>query len=261
MSRTRRFTPHVHIKHTNYFRLSAEEDNTVFTVTIGKNVNTTLFQWLEYSIDEGENWSRTYNANNQTITISIPSINTNASVIMRGNGKSMGYSYNTAADYTQIKSNSKRFSASGIIMTLLRGGLADRDTELDETTDFSFRTLFEDTYITHADQLIMPPNVTKDCFNQMFKGCGQLVSAPLLQAETLVHGCYKRMFSGCTSLNYIKMLATDLTHLTPESDNATYQWLVNVSANGTFDKNKYAVWTTRGTSGVPNGWTIRLVDP
>lgn len=261
MSRTRRFTPHVNVKHTNYFRLTAEEDGTVFTMKIGANVSTDLLSYIEYSIDEGESWTTTYNQDNTTVTITIPSIDTNQSVIMRGSGRSLGYYYESNRDYTQIYSNDKKFSVSGLIMTLLRGALADRDTRLDETTEYSFKALLSSTKVTHAHQLIMPPNVTKDCFNQMFHNCKELVSSPLLQAQTLVHGCYKRMFSGCTQLNYVKMMALELTDLTPVSDNATYQWLTSVSSNGTFDKNRYATWTTRGANGVPTNWTINLVDP
>ena len=261
MSRTRRYLPHVKVKHTNYFRLIAEEDDTTFTMTIGANVSTSIFLWIEYSADEGETWTRVNNQDTKTINITMPTINKNQSIIMRGNGKSMGYSWNTTRDYTQIKNNSKKFSVCGIIMTLLKGAWADRNTELDPDTEYSFRTLLADTMVTHAHQLIMPHNVSKDGFNQMFANCTELVSAPLLQSLTLVHGCYKRMFMGCTKLNYIKMLAVELTNLPTASDNATYEWLKNVSSSGTFDKNRNATWTSRGQNGVPNGWTINLVDP
>ena len=180
MSNVRRFLPHVHIKHTNYFRMIAEENNTIFNMTIGKNVSTSIFLWIEYSVDEGETWTHIDNVDNGTVTFSMPSINATQSVIMRGNGKSMGCYYTDKSYYTQIKNNSKKFTVCGIIMTLLKGAWADRNTRLDEGTDYSFRTLFENTKVTHSDRLIMPPNAVKDCFNSMFKGCTELVSAPLL---------------------------------------------------------------------------------
>ena len=261
MDRVRRFLPNVKVIHTNYFRLTAEEDNCVFTLTIGSAVTTSDYLYIEYSVDEGENWTRTYNTDNKKVTITMPPINTGESVIFKGVGRQMGNYYTNASYYSQFKSNDKKFSVSGVLMALLKGEFSDKDTSMDETTEYSFRTLFENTKVTHADKLIMPPNVTKDCFNQMFKGCTLLVSAPLLQAKTIVHGCYKRMFSGCTNLNYIKMLATELTNLPTVSDNATYEWLKNVSSTGTFDKNRYATWTKRGTDGVPTNWAINLVDP
>jgi len=253
--------PHVKIKHTNYFRLTAEEDNVVFRMIIGKNVSTSLLVWVEYSTDDGETWVRTNNINNQTVTIEMPPINTNESIIMRGNGVSMGYYYTTKDDYTQIKNNTKKFSVSGLIMTLLKGAFADKNTRLDDGTEFSFRTLFEATKITHADKLIMPPNAVKDCFNSMFKSCSELVSAPLLQALVLFQGSYKNMFNGCSKLNYIKMLAVDLTNITKETDKPLNQWCTGVSANGTFDKNKNATWNVRGVNGIPTKWEVRLVDP
>ena len=76
MSRIRRFAPHVKVRHTNYFRLIAEESGVTFTMTIGANVPTTSLAWIEYSVDEGKNWNRTYNVNNSKITITMPKINT-----------------------------------------------------------------------------------------------------------------------------------------------------------------------------------------
>ena len=263
MSRTRRYLPHVKVKHTNYFRLIAEEDGTKFYMTIGANVSTSIFLWIEYSVDDGETWTRVYNIDNEKVTINMPTIQTNQSIIMRGNGKSMGCYYTSSAYYTQIKNNSKKFSVCGIIMTLLKGAWADRTTELDPDTDYSFRTLFENTRVTHAHQLIMPPNAVKDCFNSMFKGCPYLVSAPLLQALILYQGSYKNMFNGCTSLNYIKMLAIDITEQSVPNpgERALANWVTNVSEHGTFDKNRNATWNVTGVSGVPTNWTVRYVDP
>lgn len=258
MDRVRRYLPHTKVIHTNYFRMTAEEDGCKFTLTIGSAVTTNHFLYVEYSIDEGENWTRTYNVDRQKVTITMPTINTGQSVIMKGVGRQMGMYYKSSAEYSQIKSNSKKFNVSGVLMALLKGEFSDKNTLLDETTDYSFRTLFENTKITHADKLIMPPNATKDCFNSMFKGCTELVSAPLLQALVLYQGSYKNMFNGCSKLNYIKMLATDITLTTVPNagERALAYWCTGVSANGTFVKNKDATWNVRGDSGVPSGWAI-----
>lgn len=115
MSRTRRYLPHVKVKHTNYFRLIAEENNTDFNMAIGSNVSSSLFHWIEYSVDEGETWTRVYNIDNAEVKFTMPRININQSIIMRGNGKSMGCYYTDKTYYTQIKNNSKKFSVCGII--------------------------------------------------------------------------------------------------------------------------------------------------
>jgi hypothetical protein len=60
------------------------------------------------------------------------------------------------------------------------------------------------------------------------------------------------MFRGCSKLNYIKMLATDIS-----ASNCLYNWVSGVSPTGTFVKNISATWTTTGYSGVPSGWTVK----
>jgi hypothetical protein len=62
------------------------------------------------------------------------------------------------------------------------------------------------------------------------------------------------MFEGCSKLNYIKMLATNIS-----AGNCLTYWVSGVSSTGTFVKNKNATWNVTGVSGVPNGWTIQKV--
>ena len=89
------------------------------------------------------------------------------------------------------------------------------------------------------------------CYDQMFLNCTSLVAAPELPATTLARSCYGSMFSGCKNINFIKMLATDIS--------ASYclsSWVYGVSPTGTFVKSKDATWDVVGTSGVPEGWTV-----
>ena len=89
------------------------------------------------------------------------------------------------------------------------------------------------------------------CYESMFSGCTSLTSAPALLATSLAKYCYMQMFYGCTSLNSITCLATDIS--------ATYclkNWVSNVAATGTFIKAPSNENWNRGTSGIPNGWTI-----
>lgn len=85
----------------------------------------------------------------------------------------------------------------------------------------------------------------------MFKGCTSLTTAPELPATTLASSCYSNMFCKCTSLNYIKMLATDIS-----AYNCLSNWVYGVSATGTFVKSSSATWNAVGKSGVPSGWTV-----
>ena len=119
------------------------------------------------------------------------------------------------------------------------------------------------------------------CYGRMFKNCTSLVTAPMLPATTLPVGCYSNMFSGCaslveapelpalivpatgyssmfndcTNLNYIKMMATDIS-----AGNTMDGWVRNVSPTGTFVKNSAATWNVTGASGIPEGWTVETAD-
>ena len=86
----------------------------------------------------------------------------------------------------------------------------------------------------------------------MFNGCTGLVEAPVLPATTLANHCYNTMFNGCTSLGYIKCLATDIS-----AYNCTYNWVSGVSGSGTFIKDPNMNSWTRGSKGIPSGWTVQ----
>lgn len=89
------------------------------------------------------------------------------------------------------------------------------------------------------------------CYAQMFQGCVTLTNAPELPAENLEGACYSSMFKGCSNLTYIKCMASDTT-----VSGATTDWTDGVYATGTFVKRTSVSWTT-GTSGIPQGWTVR----
>jgi hypothetical protein len=85
----------------------------------------------------------------------------------------------------------------------------------------------------------------------MFEGCTSLTTAPELPATSLTVPCCSYMFYNCTSLNYIKMLATNVS-----GSYCLNNWVFNVSPTGTFVKSKNATWNITGTSGIPEGWTV-----
>ena len=89
------------------------------------------------------------------------------------------------------------------------------------------------------------------CYDRMFEMCTSLTTAPELPATTLADGCYSMMFYNCGKLNYIKMLATDIS--VPDCLN---MWVEGVSPTGTFVKNKNATWNKTGDDGIPSRWTV-----
>ena len=151
-------------------------------------------------------------------------------------------------------------------------------SSLKEIGDSAFKYLFlNNTYLTDASALILPwttlangcyysmfkgctslvaaptlpaTTLAKDCYYNMFYGCIRLVSAPTLPATTLVVYCYGRMFAGCTNLNYIKMLATDIS-----ADSCLASWVDGVASTGTFVKHPDTNLPT-GYDGIPNGWAV-----
>jgi hypothetical protein len=78
------------------------------------------------------------------------------------------------------------------------------------------------------------PNVelVDGCYSDMFRGCTSLTTAPELPATTLAESCYASMFWECTKLNYIKMLATDISAF-----ECLIGWVFDVASTGTFIKN------------------------
>lgn len=103
-------------------------------------------------------------------------------------------------------------TVSGNINSLMWGDeFRDYDTVYEYTTSgdtYGFQKLFEDsTRLVDAGNLVIPtPGFgVKDrfTFNDTFKGCTSLVTAPkTLLFNTLCKSCCRGMFSGCTSLIY-----------------------------------------------------------
>lgn len=119
-----------------------------------------------------------------------------------------------------------------------------------------YEALFKDcTSLTTAPALPATTLAT-NCYYSMFNGCTSLTTAPELPALTLVDGCYRQMFNNCSNLNSVTCLATDISATDILDVVCTKDWLLNVSATGTFTKNpQMSSWTT-GSDGIPTGWTV-----
>jgi hypothetical protein len=59
------------------------------------------------------------------------------------------------------------------------------------------------------------------------------------------------MFYNCKKLNYIKMLATNIS-----ASKCLTNWVSGVASTGTFVKNPTMTSLPTGTSGIPSGWTV-----
>ena len=108
------------------------------------------------------------------------------------------------------------------------------------------------TSLTTAPEL-PATTLASSCYGDMFAGCISLTRAPELPARTLAPACYISMFAGCQNLNYIKMMATDISAIM-----CLTSWVSNVSSTGTFVKNAAATWDNTGV--VPEGWTVQTAS-
>ena len=124
-----------------------------------------------------------------------------------------------------------------------------------ELADGCYNMMFSGcTSLTQAPAL-PATTLSHQCYWDMFSGCTELTTAPELPAVTLSPGCYGQMFNGCTKLGSVKCLATDIT-----ASDCLYNWLRNVSSQGTFVKAPNVQWPT-GSSGIPEGWTVKDDGP
>ena len=106
------------------------------------------------------------------------------------------------------------------------------------------------TSLTTAPAVLPATVLTSNCYEAMFHGCSSLTTAPELPATTLYEYCYSYMFINCIKLNYIKMLATDIS-----AEGCLMIWVDNVAPTGTFVKHPDANIPT-GKGGIPSGWTV-----
>ena len=144
------------------------------------------------------------------------------------------------------------FKLYGNIMSIIYNDNFTGQTTFPNGSTRNFDKLFEDcTGLTDASNLILPATtLTNYCYDFMFNGCSNLVSAPELPATTLINYCYNGMFNGCRKLNYIKCLATNIS-----ASSCTNNWVSGVqTVSGTFITPSSTSWT-RGVKGIPNNWT------
>jgi hypothetical protein len=106
------------------------------------------------------------------------------------------------------------------------------------------------TNLTKAPEL-PATTLANYCYYSMFYNCTSLVTAPELPATTLAEECYANMFLHCRKLNYIKMLATDIS-----ASGCLSTWVSGVSSTGTFVKHPQMTSLPTGSNGIPDGWTI-----
>lgn len=261
-----------------YLVLTSEEDNNSFYINLNANNLGSSAVTIEVSYDNGKYWQTFTSAVGST---NIGTINSGERICIRGLNDTYTFTNKnlSVVNYNYFSSDGK-FKASGNIMGLIYGKDADiYGTSLPNNAPYNFFKLFYNSKVTDISNLKMPattltegcygsmfencdkleraynfelPAITLSdyCYGNMFIGCDNLLDAPTLYAKTLTEGCYQYMFAGCGKLNYIKMLATDIS-----ATNCLDHWVGDVAPTGIFVKDfNLTSIPINSVNGIPVGW-------
>ena len=200
------FNPYVHDYSKDYLTTIARENGTI-SFNIWKNMGTDYITSISYSTNGGETWTTTQNQNNKSEHLVIDvSVNEGDKVLWKGIAQQTGYLDEDEWDYVgSFFSSTAEFDAEGNVMSLLYGDNFIGEAELEY--NYQFAHLFHDyekgkeCLIVNAENLSLPATtLAVGCYENMFRGCTSLTTAPELPATTLATRCYQYMFSGCTNL-------------------------------------------------------------
>lgn len=199
----------------NYLCFTALENGT-FTLTIPLDLPNNVYNYVEYSVDDGSSWIRTNNIDSTQIVVTTPTIPVNNNVLWRGVGSTLG---SNSYSYSHFSSTG-RFDASGCIQSLYHLDDVNNTT----IAKYKYAQLFYNCKtIINAKDLIIPSSTLDNICLSMFRGCTNLLTAPVLSALVMVANCYREMYAECTSLIKIINFATSRY-----STNAYYNWMRNV---------------------------------
>lgn len=193
-------------------------------------------EWIEVNLPESDSLNYSVRLNRDT------------ELQLKCMGRNFSQNYSFDIQYFRIYGGGY-YNVSGTPMSLLYGdGFKENNY-----VGVHLSNLFDEriTQILNPETFLPYTDLGDNCYESMFTQCYNLINAPELPAKTLTKGCYLDMFKDCSKLNYIKMLATDISAM-----NCLNNWVANVSSTGTFVKSKDATWDVRGASGIPEGWTV-----
>ena len=176
-------------KHLTFTALEAG----TFSLNIPANIGTEQITSVEFSVDDGRTWTKIINSS-EAVTITTPAIAAGKTVLWKGSGISYG-----KVGYNSSFSSTGKFDISGFITSLLYN---DNYKRTHIAGSYNFYKLFASCKIVSARNLILPTNVTENCFCFMFYNCSLLTKAPELgqKIELSAPRCFHTMFGGCTSL-------------------------------------------------------------
>ena len=193
-----------------YLTFVALEDGT-FTFRMSEKLTTAAVPSMSYSTDNGKTWTTVQNIDNKAVTVTTPTITSGNKVLWKSNA--VQYSINPdpypGGNMGQSSfSSTSTYNIEGNIMSLMYGDDFKGKTSFKTPISNGYRAgtfcqLFTNNQnIISVDHLVLPATTLEiRCYEEMFKGCTSLTTAPVLPATTLVgDNSYSSMFEGCTSL-------------------------------------------------------------
>ena len=192
----------------NYLTFVALENGTI-SFDILDSMGTDMITSISYSKNNGETWTTTTNQDNkqENLVINV-NVNEGDKVMWKGIATQTGYFFSDDDHGYYVGSffsSNCGFDVEGNVMSLLYGDDFKGKTTINK--DAIFCQLFCDADkrktcgVVNAKDLSLPATtLVSFCYESMFSGCTNLISAPALPATTLANYCYSSMFSDCTSL-------------------------------------------------------------
>lgn len=110
------------------------------------------------------------------------------------------------------------------------------------------------TSLTKGPSILPATKLEENCYKEMFSNCQNLVEAPILPATTLATGCYNSLFKYSDSINSITMNYP--FKAMSDMDQYCEDWVVSVSATGTFYCNMPIDEYSYGANRIPSGWNV-----
>ena len=177
-----------------YLTIEALNDGNI----IWKASSTSLTRTIQYSKDDGVNWTSVTSTTGGTeIPVSAGDV-----VLFKGSNGYYG---------TDLYANSFGYTTSickvyGNIMSLIYGDNFTNKTTLGNNYTFislfaQFEHNFDNGYLVDVSNLILPATaLTQGCYQNMFYDCTMITTAPALPATVLADECYMQMFRHCSRL-------------------------------------------------------------
>lgn len=161
-----------------------------------------------------------------------------------------------ANDYIQFVTSGSYILASGNVMSLL-------DYEFSGITDLSysfygycFYRLFKGCMNLLTAPILPATSLGDHCYCEMFSGCTSLFRSPELKASLTANKCYEEMFYGCESLSEVS-----LTNVNFYSVGDFEGWLDQTYGGDIITNDSSLVRTLKASGQLPETWFDAKRDP